>query len=59
MQKWTEYKEDHPEFASIVQEGLDKLEDYHDRADFVPAYVLAMGNIADYLWELMLIIIIS
>lgn len=42
-QKWEEYQEEHPETFDIVQKGLNKLDEYHDRADAVPAYVLAMG----------------
>jgi hypothetical protein len=44
-QKWKEYIEDNPEAASIVQEGLDKLDDYQDRTTFVPAYILSMGKL--------------
>ena len=43
-QKWEEHQEDHPDTANIVQQGLDKLADYQNRVDDVPAYVLAMGN---------------
>jgi hypothetical protein len=39
---WEEHQHEHPETFDIVQEGLDKLEDYRDRADNVPAYTLAM-----------------
>jgi len=39
---WKEHQVEHPETSDIVQDGLDKLEDYRDRADHVPAYVLAM-----------------
>jgi len=41
-QVWKEHQVEHPETCNIVQEGLDKLDDYRDRADHVPAYVLAM-----------------
>ena len=41
---WTQQKTTNPEMASIINAGLDKLEDYRDRAELVPAYVLAMGK---------------
>lgn len=44
-QKWEEHQDDHPDTAGIVQKGLNKLADYHNHADNVPAYVLAMGNV--------------
>jgi hypothetical protein len=40
---WMDHQVKHPESADIVQDGLDKLDDYHDRMDDVPAYVLAMS----------------
>jgi hypothetical protein len=40
---WREYQIDNPRTSHIVQEGLNKLEEYRDRANLVPAYVLAMG----------------
>ncbi len=42
--KWNEYAEDNPEYSSIVQEGIDKLEEYDDQAQSLPAFVLAMGK---------------
>jgi len=39
---WEEHQHEHPEMFNIMQEGLDKLEDYRDCADNVPAYILAM-----------------
>ena len=44
-QKWEEHQDDHPDTAGIVQKGLNKLADYHNHADNVPAYVLAIGNV--------------
>jgi hypothetical protein len=41
--KWQEHQHNNPATSAIVQEGLDKLEVYRNRADLVPAYVLAMG----------------
>ena len=43
--KWTEKKESDPEAAPIIQEGLNKLDVYRERADLVPAYVMAMSKI--------------
>jgi len=39
---WKNHQFDHPETYDIVQKGLDKLEEYRDYADDVPAYILAM-----------------
>ena len=41
--KWQEHQHNNPTTSPIVQEGLDKLEVYRNRADIVPVYVLAMG----------------
>ena len=41
---WKRYQTDNLHTSHIVQKGLDKLEEYRDRADLVPAYVLAMGT---------------
>ncbi len=43
-QKWEEYAESNPDAAAIVQEGLDKLNEYHDCADAVSAYTLALSK---------------
>ena len=43
-QKWEEHQDDHPDTAGIIQKGPDKLADYCNCADNVPAYVLAMDN---------------
>jgi hypothetical protein len=41
---WNEQKVKMPDAAPIIDAGLSKLEEYHSRADLVPAYVVAMGN---------------
>ena len=41
---WNDQKVKMPEAAPIINAGLDKLEEYCERADLVPAYVLAMGK---------------
>jgi hypothetical protein len=41
---WKEQKDEIPEAARIIDRGLSKLEEYHSRANLVPAYVVAMGN---------------
>jgi hypothetical protein len=43
IEKWEEYIQAYPNAHPIVQEGLDKVGTYQERADQVPAYVLAMG----------------
>ncbi|KAF8477918.1 hypothetical protein DFH94DRAFT_606942, partial [Russula ochroleuca] len=39
---WKKQQSDNPQTLSIVQAGLDKLEEYRNRAGLTPAYVLAM-----------------
>jgi hypothetical protein len=39
---WEKHQEDHPDTRDIVQKGLDKFEEYFERAEMVPANVLAM-----------------
>jgi hypothetical protein len=39
---WERHQAEHPDMASIVQKGLDKFEEYFQRAELVPANVLAM-----------------
>jgi len=41
---WEKLQDDNPEMDFIVEAGLDKLGDYHNRADLISAYVLAMGK---------------
>jgi hypothetical protein len=39
---WQEHQEKFPGTYDIVQKGLDKFEEYFERAEMVPANVLAM-----------------
>jgi len=32
-------------FSDIIQEGIDKLDTYHDRVELVPAYVISMSKL--------------
>src|SRR5262245_28416962 len=41
---WNEQKVQMPNTAPIIDAGLQKLEEYRERADLVPAFVLAMGK---------------
>ena len=45
INKWTLLKEDNPQWAKIIQPGLDKLEDYQECLAETPAYVVAMGKL--------------
>ena len=40
---WEDRKIDYPEAANIINAGLDKLDIYRNRAELVPAYILAMS----------------
>jgi len=41
---WEERKVDYPDAADIIDAGLEKLDVYRNRAEMVPAYVLAMSK---------------
>jgi hypothetical protein len=41
---WEDRKSDYPEAAEIIDAGLEKLDVYRQRAELVPAYVLAMST---------------
>ena len=43
--KWEEYQDEHPEMQHVIQPGLDKLAEYQNHIELVPAYVLAMGTL--------------
>jgi len=43
---WDGQKVEIPEAAQIIDASLSKLEEYRSRADLVPAYVAAMGNMS-------------
>ena len=45
MEKWNQLKDKNPDWASIIDPGLEKLQEYVDEIPKVPAYVLAMGEI--------------
>ncbi|KAK7006945.1 HAT family dimerization domain-containing protein, partial [Favolaschia claudopus] len=42
ISQWEKQQASHPETARIVQKGIDKLEDYRQRVEDVPAYTLSM-----------------
>ena len=46
---WENQQTERPEAVHIIQAGIDKLEEYRDHADLVPAYVLAMGKWSSFL----------
>jgi hypothetical protein len=41
---WKQCQEDYPEMAESITEGLDKLEQYMNRMDLVPAHISAMSK---------------
>lgn len=43
LNRWEEDQIKYPETAGIVQAGIDKLEDYSEHIESIPAYVLAMS----------------
>ena len=45
INRWTQLKEDNPQWDGIIQPGLDKLEGYQARLADTPAYVVAMGEL--------------
>lgn len=40
---WKKQQDNDPQTLTIIQAGLDKLEEYRNRADLTPAYILAMS----------------
>jgi hypothetical protein len=47
IHKWQELQDDEEmpaKFYDVIQAGIEKLKDYQERTDTVPAYVLAMGE---------------
>ena len=40
---WKNLQEKFPEMSEVIEAGIEKLEQYWDRADLTPAYVLAMS----------------
>ena len=45
INRWTQLKEDNPQWADIIQPDLNKLEDYQDHLADTPAYVVAMDKL--------------
>lgn len=52
---WNLQKDEMPDVTSIIDAGLDKLEEYRERADVVPAFVLAMGKHIFFVFHLPLL----
>lgn len=44
-EKWKRHQDANPEFANVIDAGLDKLDEYFQYAQEVPANTLAMGKI--------------
>lgn len=42
--KWKQHRDANPEFADVIDTGLDKLDEYFMYAQQVPANTIAMGN---------------
>lgn len=42
--KWEELGIKYPAIDHVIQPGLEKLQNYRELADVVPAYVMAMGK---------------
>ncbi|KAI5896313.1 uncharacterized protein SCHCODRAFT_01093448 [Schizophyllum commune H4-8] len=43
--RWEQLKTELPGMSSVIDRGLDKLEEYRDKTDVVPAYVMAMCKV--------------
>ena len=44
-ERWEEHRDEHPNTASIVGEGLDKLQEYRTLIDNNPIYTLATSKL--------------
>ena len=42
--KWKQHHDANPEFADVIDAGLDKLDEYYNYAQDVPANTIAMGK---------------
>jgi hypothetical protein len=48
VQKWIEKQEEDPETHAIIQQGLNKLDNYREQVNLVPAYVVAMSKFSQF-----------
>ena len=48
-EKWRELQSQPNTFPAVIQTGIDKLDNYVERVEAVPAYVLAMSKLIYYL----------
>jgi hypothetical protein len=48
MERWNELSMEIPAASPMIRAGLVKLENYRDRTEEVPAYVVAMGKSASF-----------
>ncbi|KAJ7708100.1 hypothetical protein B0H17DRAFT_917296, partial [Mycena rosella] len=44
IKAWEKQQEKHPETSNIIQKGINKLSNYQERIEDVPAYTLAMST---------------
>ena len=42
--RWKQHCDENPEFADVIDAGLDKLDEYYNYAQEVPANTIAMGK---------------
>ena len=42
--KWKQHRDANPMFADVIDAGLDKLDEYYNYAQDVPANTIAMGK---------------
>ncbi|KAK7021530.1 hypothetical protein R3P38DRAFT_2780753 [Favolaschia claudopus] len=56
ISQWEKQQTRHPETADIVQQGINKLDDYRERVEDVPAYILSMRRFSYFFFVLPLLI---
>jgi hypothetical protein len=46
IQRWEELQQEHPNWITVIEPGLEKLNEYSMELDNVPAYTIAMGKLS-------------
>ena len=49
QRRWEELQEKLPQYSLIIQSGIDKLDNYIEKINAVPAYIVAMSKLDFFL----------
>ena len=50
QRRWEKLQEKLPQYSLIIQSGIDKLDNYIEKINAVPAYIVAMSKF-DFFWD--------